>query len=125
MPHGGESEILLRKDGDDLCLSCHGPGSVSLADDETTVRLMDRFEVAAKDAPTALQLSADKLWGHPIMGHRVAGVPTEKALHRVDTTFDGELSCLSCHDPHKGRSRTLLQWDAASTMEACLHCHPK
>jgi predicted CXXCH cytochrome family protein len=124
-PHGGDSETLLRKNGDALCLSCHGPNSVPLADGETTVRLMDRFEIAAKDSPTALQLSADNVWGHPILGHRVAGVPTEEVLRRVDTTFDGELSCLICHDPHKGRSSELLQWDAASAMDACLHCHPK
>ena len=72
-----------------------------------------------------MSLSAAGDEGHPIAGHRVLGTPTRSELDKVDTTFEGELTCLTCHDPHKGRSEQLLQWGAASAFEACGQCHPK
>lgn len=41
------------------------------------------------------------------------------------SVFKGELSCLACHDPHKGKSGRLLRWGAVSSADACLNCHPK
>ena len=73
----------------------------------------------------SLRLSPDGLTGHPLAKHRVSGTPTKAELKNTDTLFEGELSCLTCHDPHKGRSRHILRWEAASPMEACLQCHPK
>jgi len=125
LPHGGETDKMLRRTGDDLCLSCHGANSVRVTEGEATARLLDRFEIPAKDAPTALQLSVDNIWDHPVLGHRVKGRSEEDKKRRIDTSFDGELSCLACHDPHKGRSNRLLLWGASSAREACLHCHPK
>ena len=46
-------------------------------------------------------------------------------VKETDTEFEAELTCLTCHDPHKGRTRTILNWDASSPTDACLHCHPK
>ncbi len=128
-PHGGQREKLLRLTGPELCLSCHPSGGLRVVDGAPTATLLNRFEVPAEVAAeiSSLALSADGLRNHPVAGHRVLGLPTAEELTgaRVQTTFTGELSCLSCHDPHKGRSARLFRWGAATTAEACAACHVK
>ncbi len=126
-PHGGNREKLLREAGSELCLACHDSSLTTPRAGSETVQLLNRFAVpAAKlQSMAGLRLTPDGQHNHPVMDHRVLGRPTEKELSRTNSTFDGELTCLTCHDPHKGRSKELLQWGAASSMEACLHCHPK
>lgn len=125
-PHGGSREALLRAEPPGLCLSCHNPRNVRIDEEAGTALLLNHFEVPAQVARgiASLRLSADGQREHPVAGHRVQGEPTEEELRGVEVTFEGELTCLSCHDPHKGRV-SLLKWNAASTLEACLHCHPK
>jgi predicted CXXCH cytochrome family protein len=74
-----------------------------------------------------LNLSADGSRNHPVLGHRVLGTATQKELDDSKTTptFTGELTCLSCHDPHKGKSPKLLARGAASATESCIFCHKK
>jgi predicted CXXCH cytochrome family protein len=124
-PHGGNQETLLRSSGNDLCLACHASDALR-ADKQGLVRMMNRFEVPAEETAGVgvLELSADNTSGHPVALHRVLGFSTKAELKRADATFEEELTCLACHDPHKGRS-ALLRWNAASPMEACLQCHPK
>jgi len=94
---------------------------------EGTVRLLGRFEVSVERARAmaTLRLSADGLGGHPIPNHRVLGRPSEREIERSGTTFEGELTCLTCHDPHKGKSDKLLRWGATTAMQACSQCHAK
>jgi predicted CXXCH cytochrome family protein len=127
LPHGGDRERLLRAPVDELCLGCHDPRTVKIPDDGSDATLLDRFGVSPEQAKSLarLRLSADGVEGHPVAGHRVSGVPTRDELRRTDSTFEGEMSCLTCHDPHKGRSSDILRWDAESPMAACIHCHPK
>ena len=126
-PHGGANEKLLRTTGSELCLGCHDSAAVQIPKDADTVELLGRFKVAAAVAATAaaLQLSPDKEHGHPIQGHRVLGAPTEEELKRTETAFSGELTCLTCHDPHKGASRNLFRGGASSRFELCATCHKK
>jgi len=126
-PHGGSREHMLRMDPPELCLACHGAKAVPLKPGAETVKLMGRFEIPASEAAKIpiLPLSADGTRNHPVTGHRVLGKPTAEELARTDTTFTGELTCLTCHDPHKGASHSLFAWGAASSVEACQHCHPK
>jgi len=126
-PHGSANETLLRASGAQLCLSCHGPDAIKIDDGAEVVKLLGRFPVPVDEARAikSLVLSADGTEGHPVAKHRVLGTPTEDELHKVTTTFSGELTCLTCHNPHKGRSQRLFRWEAASTFEACQHCHPK
>jgi predicted CXXCH cytochrome family protein len=125
-PHGGANAKLLRKTGSELCLSCHQAGAVPMPQGATTVRLLDRFDV-----PVEAVLSMGTLvlrkgeTGHPLQFHRTLGVPSEEELANTDATFDGELTCLTCHDPHKGRSGNLFNWNAASEPEVCEQCHKK
>ena len=126
-PHGGEGEKLLRASGPELCLSCHGGGIQRTPGDDERVLLLDHFEVsaAALAGLRILNLSVDDQKGHPVPDHRVLGTPTPEELKRVDTTHKGPLTCLTCHDPHKGQSSQLFRWQASSVMEACQACHPK
>jgi len=98
-PHGGSKSKMLRQTGSELCLGCHDTAS--------------------------LGLTRDGRRNHPVTNHRVLGRPTEKELARTDTDFNDEFECMTCHDPHKGRSKSILRWGAASSMQACLQCHPK
>jgi predicted CXXCH cytochrome family protein len=126
-PHGGAGEHLLRVTGSELCLSCHVSSRLDFDAKGTTATVLGKIEIpaAVARAMANLSLSAAGDEGHPIAGHRVLGTPTRSELDKVDTTFEGELTCLTCHDPHKGRSEQLLQWGAASAFEACGQCHPK
>lgn len=126
-PHGGNQPRMLRATGPQLCLSCHDPAAEHGTGDGETVLLLGRFPVPAErvERMATLRLSADGERDHPVARHRVLGTPTPQELRTVETTFEGELTCLTCHDPHKGRSPKLLRWEAASTLEACIHCHPK
>jgi len=128
-PHGGEREKLLTGETDRLCLACHDARAARerRVGDQETVKLLDRFVVpgAAARAISTLQLSPDGQNDHPVTGHRALGQPTPQELKATTTTHKTALSCITCHDPHKGRSRLLLRWNATSGLEACLKCHPK
>ncbi len=125
-PHGGANAKLLRRTGAELCLSCHSEGVVRAgAGGDLTV--LDGRKVPASLAAKmpALVLSADGMHDHPTIGHRVLGRASAEELARTTTSFRDELTCLTCHDPHKGKSAGLLRWGAASATEACNHCHEK
>ena len=126
-PHGSDNPKLLRLGGDQLCLSCHDPRTIEVPRDDSETLVLGRFRMSAIDvrAMATLRLSEDRQQGHPIARHRVAGQPTREELKRTDTTFKDEMTCLTCHDPHKGQSREILRWDASRSMDACMHCHPK
>jgi len=125
-PHGG-GELLLRKQGPELCLACHDPRRLWLGEGKLSTTVMDRFEMSADAVRSmaTLRLSSDDQHDHPIKNHRALGELTEAELEKTDSTFRGEFTCLTCHDPHKGRSQLLLRWNAATAFEACAHCHTK
>lgn len=126
-PHGSANEKLLRIVGSELCLECHDKARVDIPDGVASVTLLKRFDVRVATAARAavLDLSEDGEHGHPMQNHRVLGTPTADELARTDVAFVGELRCLSCHDPHKGRSRQLFAGGAASSFELCARCHKK
>ena len=126
-PHGGERPSLLRAEGAELCLACHGRAAGEQIAAGIPLRVFDRIEVpleVARGLPI-LRLSANGERNHPVTGHRVLGRVTEQETARSGARFEGELTCLTCHNPHKGRSALLLQWNAATPAEACSRCHQK
>lgn len=124
-PHGGSGEKLLRASGPGLCLSCHDRSTLRIDADQPTVTLLDRFEIPTENAvaATRIVLSANKTSNHPVGNHPVAGDFTPSDHPRRSVNFEGSLECLTCHDPHKGRSALILRWDAATATEACGACH--
>jgi predicted CXXCH cytochrome family protein len=125
-PHGGDNPKLLVAAGSELCLSCHGPSAIAVKEGDATFKLAGRFEIPAARAKAirTILMSRDGKRGHPTPGHPLVGAPDTRKP-RVKVTFTGELGCLSCHDPHKGRTVKLLKGGAATATEACLQCHPK
>jgi len=126
-PHGGENAKLLRFGGDRLCLECHDPRTLDAPKTEPEILVLGKFWMSAMEVRSmaTLRLSEDRQEGHPIARHRVAGQPTREELNKTETTFKDEMTCLTCHDPHKGRSSKILRWEASTSMDACMHCHPK
>jgi predicted CXXCH cytochrome family protein len=127
-PHGGAQAKMLRQSGNALCLACHDARNHKADPKQPgVVRVMDRLDLTAAQAKAlaTLRLSADGQRDHPIPGHRAVGKPGPKELERRNIKFEGELGCLTCHDPHKGASRQLLRWGARSATDACAHCHQK
>jgi len=125
-PHGGARAKLLRGEGDALCLGCHAKAKVTPEGEGDRALLAGRFEVSLNEAEgiPRLLLSADGTRGHPVPNHPVTGTITDDPHRRSPVNFEGELGCLTCHDPHRGRTQ-LLRWNAASVDESCLHCHRK
>lgn len=127
-PHGGSRPKLLRGVGNELCMSCHRPPATPFPA-EGTVQLAGRFDLPASAARSLglVLLTADGKRGHPVPNHPVATVASDPHARRSPdaTTFKGELSCLTCHDPHKGKSQLLLRWGAGAAGEACVNCHKK
>ncbi len=126
-PHGGDGAAFLRQTGNALCRSCHDRARVDLAATDGEVTILSRFRMPVREARrmASIELTRDGTAGHPVVGHRVSGVPTEEEVREADSTFEGEMSCLTCHDPHKGPSALILRWGASTAPQACLQCHPK
>jgi len=128
-PHGGTKPKLLRAEGAELCLACHGEAGLAAATAPggKALEVFGRFEIsptnAAKIRP--VKLSAKGNSDHPNLGHLTLGVATDEQLKRANTTFRGELTCFTCHNPHKGKSAQLLNWQAASPTAVCMQCHTK
>ena len=128
-PHGGANGKLLRASGDGLCLACHDGARLKPAGGASTVKLLGRFDVPVEDAKAIRTLAVGPSGpaNHPVGRHRSSGPPppASNLFPRIQSTFQGEMKCLTCHDPHKGKTSRLLARGAGSATESCLQCHPK
>jgi predicted CXXCH cytochrome family protein len=131
-PHGGASPKLLRSPATELCLGCHDARKLApTGGNEGTkgeVTLLGRYRVSASQAAgiRSVVLSPDGR-NHPVPGHRTLGKPTAAEIETVgeNLTFTGELACVTCHNPHKGRSRYLFRGAALNPLDSCTSCHRK
>ena len=86
------------------------------------------FEVSGSrlEALKTIDLSGNETLDHPLQQHPVSGLIEGKGRTEVAPELVGqELSCLSCHDPHAGKTNRLLAFDAVTRFDLCLACHPK
>jgi predicted CXXCH cytochrome family protein len=122
-PHGGNNEHLLRAQGNALCLECHGPDTKPAELKEAhlitifngKVRLPEDY--FSKNRVVRLPLSYGK--GHPTPGHPVEDIRDINDLTKIKTP----INCLSCHQPHAGKSRAMLAKDQKPGLEFCRSCH--
>jgi len=122
-PHGGPRKNMLRIEGVELCLGCHlGANRKTLPDGQ--IQLLGRFRVTPAQAAKIPALPILNGRNHPVANHRVLGAATAEELSRVAVDFKGELSCFSCHNPHKGRYKLFVDGVKSST-EMCMRCHKK
>jgi predicted CXXCH cytochrome family protein len=127
-PRGGEEETLLRTTGSDLCLSCHNvervdPAGRLVADPESVPGRLGDPETFSRRIPQIHINAVGR--GHPVEFHLALGSPVAEIVERAEVTWEGEMTCMTCHDPHKGRTRTILRWDAVTAAGTCVACHPK
>ena len=128
-PHGGDNERMLRASRSEICLGCHDAARRKSAENNSVV-LLDHFRIGESAAERvkripALRVVNGNVVDHPVTGHRATGKPTAEELKRTTTTFEGELGCLVCHDPHKGPSSRHFAGGVRSAAELCLKCHKK
>jgi predicted CXXCH cytochrome family protein len=121
-PHGSENQHLLRaKDGNSLCLECHGP-------DRTPKKLEAEHLVTIFGGK--VKLPEDYLGkvavlplkygrGHPTQHHPVVDQmePADNTKVRV------AINCLTCHQPHASTQPGLLAKDQANNTAFCDSCH--
>jgi predicted CXXCH cytochrome family protein len=128
-PHGGGGERLLRVSGDGLCLACHDRANLKPDGEAGVVKLLGRFAIDGDEAAAIRTVSVGPAGpvNHPVAGHRSSGPPppASRVSPRTRSTFQGKMRCLTCHDPHKGKSSRLFVQGAASVTQSCLQCHPK
>jgi predicted CXXCH cytochrome family protein len=127
LPHGGDNESLLRQTGNDLCNDCHLRGEVEVNDDGVAA-FPGGFTIDGSrlEEMEVVRLTSGRRLDHPITAHPVAGTVTGQTTADIPEDMIGtELSCLSCHQPHVGRSRQLFRYGAVSGAQLCMQCHPK
>lgn len=124
-PHGGASPKLLRAQGSALCLSCHAPDANKPKGGADRVLLGGRLQMPSLEAAkvSTILLDSSGQRGHPTPEHPISGTP-DRNKSKAQVNFSGELTCFSCHDPHKGKSPKLLK-DATTVSESCIKCHVK
>ena len=119
-PHGGENQHLLRaKDTNTACLECHGPDrSPAKIEAEHLITIYEGKvklpEAYLRKAPVLpLQYGA----GHPVDSHPITGPVDAKDPAK------GQISCLTCHQPHSSDQPGLLAKDQKPGMDFCKTCH--
>ncbi len=124
-PHGGDEPKLLRQQANDLCNGCHLAGLVR-PDAAGVVKLPGGYTLTGDRARRFrfVDLDTARKKNHPIANHPVAGKPAGTTNVTLSKPV-GEMSCLSCHVPHNGKSPELFAFGAATRFELCAACHPK
>lgn len=129
--HFSKNQGLLIEKPNRLCLACHLATSSKGAgakDQEVTLFGKIKLKKSSLESIKKIMLSPDFSRGHPQIGHPVSGtISPEKIKNKRlrGLTFKGELSCLSCHDPHAGISPQLFINQIPGRFQLCLFCHKK
>jgi predicted CXXCH cytochrome family protein len=117
--HGGNRPKLLRDDVDNLCLSCHGPDARALkAQDGNSESIFGKSVTlpAGYVAHTRRIDLVNGRIGHPVPAHPVTGVADPRDKNK-------QITCISCHDPHAGKTRKMLVSSDGSFKAMCEQCH--
>jgi predicted CXXCH cytochrome family protein len=121
-PHGGDNPKLLRaKNGNTLCLECHGPDAKpEKVDGAPLVAVFDKKVRLPEDYfGKVVRLPLKYGVGHPVDRHPVVDLGDPKQNVNVKKS----ISCLTCHQPHSSAQPDLLVKDQANNMAFCNSCH--
>jgi len=101
-PHASDYPDQLVAAPQDVCLGCHARARLRVNRRTQTVTTPWGFVLTAAQMQgwQPLNLNQTLTANHPVAGHPVSGPNT--ALGR------GEITCLSCHDPHHSNKPNLL-----------------
>ena len=117
-PHGGDNAHLLRAaDVNTLCLECHGPDTVpeKLESQHMIAIFNGKVKLPLPYKITVLPLKYNA--GHPVDFHPVTGPIDPK------NPAAGQMTCLTCHQPHSSAQADLLVKDQKVGMAFCDTCH--
>lgn len=120
-PHGGDNPKLLRaKNGNALCLECHGPeAKPEKLEDAHVVAIFDKKVKLPEDYfNKVIRLPLKYGVGHPVDRHPVADLsdPSQRKIKK-------SVNCLACHQPHSSAQPDLLVKDQTNNMAFCATCH--
>ncbi len=111
-PHGSDREKFLKNSENELCLECHLFGKTTNLEKELGL-----------DFPK-IKLNDKRERGHPTIFHPVTGIyKNSKSVKMPMGKL--ELNCLSCHNPHGGKSKNLYPFDKENQNQLCALCHDK
>lgn len=116
-PHGTELPHLTRTDPAKLCAGCHVEQLEIKADEKTHAVALPWNQAIPEDEyaqAIKIGLDAGNRSGHPMAGHPISG---------KNTKGSGEISCLTCHQPHSSALPKLMPAGVKSGLEVCAKCH--
>ncbi len=117
--HGGSRAALLRDDVDNVCLSCHAPDARALkAQDGNSESILGKTVVLPAGyvaRARRIELVNGRI-GHPVPAHPVKGVMDPRNQNK-------QVTCVSCHNPHAGKTKKLLVSADGSFKALCQECH--
>lgn len=118
-PHTSNYPDQLLTDRQDLCLGCHARARLKANRRKQTVKTPwgVTLTFAQMQGWQFLNLNKTLTANHPVEGHPITGPNT--ALGK------GEITCLSCHEPHHSKKPNLLPPNVRSTsQERALGLYP-
>lgn len=116
-PHTSSYPDQLLSDPQDLCLGCHARARLKVNGRKQSVTTPwgVTLTFAQMQGWQFLNLNKTLTADHPVAGHPVAGPNT--ALGK------GEITCLSCHQPHHSKKPNLILPDTPNQTALCETCH--
>jgi predicted CXXCH cytochrome family protein len=121
--HGGERAKLLRAEGNQLCMQCHGTETVAKrVESEHVLTIFDGKvklpeDYLVRNRPVRLNLRYGL--GHPTAKHPVYDIRDPLDQSKIMTA----INCLSCHQPHSSAAKGLLVKDQLANLQFCRTCH--
>ena len=101
-PHGGSQEKMLRIAGSELCLECHGPSAMEVpqgVEKSRVTRSIPYLRSRRCDDPDPQPLRRRSAGTSGRRSPSTGARPRKRKLGNTETNFQGDLTCLTCHDP--------------------------
>ncbi len=116
-PHASAFPAHTLVSHQELCMGCHVRGLPKVDDAKKTVTVPwgRSLTFQQMNGWRYIDLNQSHTANHPIAGHPVSG--DNRALGK------GEVTCLSCHQPHHSKLPNLLPANVKSQEALCVSCH--
>ena len=100
-------------------MGCHGQGRLKLDQQAKTATTPWGAELTFDEMKGARFVTLDKMemTGHPMEGHPISGINSKLGK------TGGEITCLTCHQPHHSQVSNLMPPDVSSDIDLCNKCH--
>ena len=118
-PHTSDFPKQLKAKTQELCMGCHGQGRLKLDQQAKTATTPWGTVLTFDEMKGAHFVTLDKMemTGHPMEGHPISGRNSKLGKD------GGEITCLTCHQPHHSQVSNLMPSDVSSDIDLCNKCH--